>query len=100
MKVSSEAPRFKTVEANPDLTVIHLPSSPPVLVLTTKPFSDGRYRVGDLFMINCTSPPSKPPAKLRYFINNKMVKNVFTRTNKIMLYNCRMTGPRLKCTTL
>jgi len=69
-EVSSEAPRFKTVEASTDLTVIHPPSSFPVL--TTQPTRDGRYRVGDLFMINCTSPPSKPPAKLRYFINNKM----------------------------
>ena len=74
MQVSSEAPRFKTVEASTDLTVIHPPSSPPVL--TDQPPLDGRYRVGDILMINCTSPPSKPPAKLRYFINNKMVKNV------------------------
>jgi len=69
-EVSSEAPRFKTVEDSTDLTVIHPPSSPPVL--TTQPTPDGRYRVGDIFQLNCTSPPSKPPAKLRYFINNRM----------------------------
>lgn len=69
-EVSSEAPRFKTVEASTDLTVIHPPSSPPLL--TAHPTHDGRYRVGDMFELNCTSPPSKPPAKLRYFINNQM----------------------------
>ena len=69
-QVSSEAPRFKTVEASTDLTVIHPPPSPPHL---TKPVPGGRYRVGDMFELNCSSPASSPPAKLRYFINNQMV---------------------------
>jgi len=68
-EVSSEAPRFKTVEASTDLTVIHPPPSPPHL---TKPVPGGRYRVGDMFELNCSSPASSPPAKLRYFINNQM----------------------------
>jgi len=71
-EVSSEAPRFKTVEARADLTVIQPPNSPPVL---SQPLGSGRgdrYRVGDMFEVNCSSPGSSPPAKLRYFINNMM----------------------------
>jgi len=69
-EVSSEAPRFKTVEANADLTIVLPPSSPPLV--EPKPTSGHRYRLGDMLEVNCTSPPSSPPAKLRYFINNEM----------------------------
>ena len=31
-------------------------------------------RVGEMLEVNCSSPASSPPAKLRYFINNMMVK--------------------------
>ena len=113
-QVSSEAPRFKTVEASGDLTVVILliitifilistpcqilpPHSPPQLspqgsqapVTQTSPGARvRRWRVGDmlevtiiiilrrlikLLQVNCTSPESSPPAKLRYFINNQMV---------------------------
>ena len=30
-------------------------------------------RVGEMLEVNCSSPASSPPAKLRYFINNMMV---------------------------
>ncbi len=32
------------------------------------------YRVGDLMDVNCTSPNSDPPADLRWYINNEMVR--------------------------
>ena len=71
MQVSSEAPRFKTELATGDLTVVLPPPSGPVL--SPVPEEGQRYRVGDLLDVNCTSPGSDPPAKLRYFINNRMV---------------------------
>lgn len=71
-EVSSEAPRFKTVEARADLTVIQPPPSPPILGQALGSVRGGRYRVGDMFEVNCSSPGSSPPAKLRYFINNMM----------------------------
>ena len=73
VQVSSEAPRFKTELATGDLTVVLPPPSPPVL--SPVPEEGQRYRVGDVLDVNCTSPGSDPPAKLRYFINNRMVRN-------------------------
>ena len=32
------------------------------------------YRVGDILDVNCTSPRSKPPAILKWYINNEMVR--------------------------
>lgn len=79
-EVSSEAPRFKTVEANADLTIVLPPSSPPLV--TPQPAPGHRYRLGDMLEVNCTSPPSSPPAKLRYFINNEMDDGSHTVMNR------------------
>ena len=52
-----------------------------------------RYRVGDSLEINCTSPGSSPPAKLRYYINNQMVRHSETLSgNEESIDNdcCRM----------
>ena len=32
------------------------------------------YRVGDVLDVNCTSPRSKPPATLKWYINNERVR--------------------------
>ena len=32
------------------------------------------YRVGDMLDVNCTSPRSKPPATLKWYINNEVKK--------------------------
>ena len=32
------------------------------------------YRVGDWLDVNCTSPRSYPPAILKWYINNEMVR--------------------------
>ena len=84
--MSSEAPRFKTVEASGELTVVHPPAQPPTVSPLPRPGQ--RYRVGtavcwarlycvlqvgEILELNCSSPASTPPAKLRYFINNQMV---------------------------
>ena len=31
------------------------------------------YRVGEILDVNCTSPRSKPPATLKWYINNELV---------------------------
>ena len=70
-EVSTEAPRFKTAEASGELTVVQPPSSGPVISPLPRPGE--RFSPGDLLEINCTSPPSNPQAKLRFFINDQMV---------------------------
>ena len=42
--MSSEAPRFKTVEASGELTVVHPPAQPPTVSPLPRPGQ--RYRVG------------------------------------------------------
>jgi len=79
-EVSLEAPRFKTVEASSDLTVVLPPHSAPVI--SPGPAPGHRYRVGDSLEINCTSPGSSPPAKLRYYINNQMDDGSHTVTHR------------------
>ena len=69
-EVSTEAPRFKTAEASSDLTVVQPPLSGPEL--SPRPVKGQRFMPGDLLEVNCTSPPSRPQAKLRYFINDQM----------------------------
>ena len=32
------------------------------------------YRVGEILDVNCTSPRSKPPATLKWYINNELVR--------------------------
>ena len=69
-EVSTEAPRFKTAEASGELTVVQPPGSGPVI--SPLPGPGERFRPGHLLEINCTAPPSRPPAKLRFFINDQM----------------------------
>ena len=49
-----------------NLTIVMIIIS--IMVITTK-----TPRVGEMLEVNCSSPASSPPAKLRYFINNMMV---------------------------
>lgn len=45
--------------------VTALPESPPVIHT-----EHDRYEPGDTLRANCSSPPSKPPASLSFFLNN------------------------------
>ena len=78
-EASSEAPRFKTVSGTGYLQVLDLPDSHPILRhnleggKTVKGAGIVGYRVGDTLDVNCTSPRSKPPAKLKWYINNEKV---------------------------
>ena len=88
-EVSTEAPRFKTAEASGELTVVQPPSSGPVI--SPLPGPGERFRPGHLLEINCTSPPSNPQAKLRFFINDQMVSRAEHWAN-ILLTSLVFTG--------
>ena len=68
------------VSGNGEMQVIDLPDSRPVLV-------GGQakgYKVGEWLDVNCTSPNSKPPAQLRWYINSETVS--FIRNTYLHAY--------------
>ena len=44
-----------------------------------------RWRLGDTLALNCSSPGSSPPAKLRYYINNMMDDGSHTVMSRLAL---------------
>ena len=70
-EASSEAPFFKTVSGKGHMTVLDLPDRAPEL----RGAHNGGYRVGDWLDVNCSSPNSKPPAMLKWYINNEKVRS-------------------------
>ena len=83
-EVSTEAPRFKTAEASGELTVVQPPGSGPVI--SPVPGLGERFSPGHLLEINCTSPPSNPQAKLRFFINDQMVSRAEHWANILLTF--------------
>ena len=85
-------PQNDSVVGLPKLQVLDLPDTKPVLEYnrdtqtgihssSNKGYGNGvktaaslGYRVGDILDVNCTSPKSKPPATLKWYINNEMVR--------------------------
>lgn len=68
-EASSEAPRFKTISGAGSMQVLDLPDSRPLITGANL----RGYRVEDWLDVNCTSPKSKPPALLKWYINNEKV---------------------------
>lgn len=66
-EASTEAPRFKTVTGAGQMHVIDLPDERPIITGA----SQRGYRVGEWLDVNCTSPKSKPPALLKWYINDE-----------------------------
>lgn len=66
-EVSSEAPRFKTSTGTGTMHVIDLPDERPIITGA----NIRGYKVGDWLDVNCTSPKSKPPALLKWYINDE-----------------------------
>ncbi|GFG32006.1 hypothetical protein Cfor_08526, partial [Coptotermes formosanus] len=64
-EVTVEAPSFSTATVHQQMLVVSLPESPPVIHT-----EHDRYEPGDTLRANCSSPPSKPPASLSFFLNN------------------------------
>lgn len=61
--------------------VSELPKSKPVIV-TDK----DKYDPGDSLIANCTSPPSKPVASLKFFLNNMLVSTVMQNISLPTIY--------------
>ncbi|XP_063701249.1 uncharacterized protein LOC134831447 [Culicoides brevitarsis] len=72
-EVTADAPSFYTATATSMLTVVDLPSSPPVLWTSHK-----RYSPGDLLFANCSTAPSKPSATLSFKLNDVPVGDTDT----------------------
>lgn len=65
-EVSGEAPLFQTASQEKVLVVVNLPDSGPIIT-----GSQPRYQIGDTLSVSCTSPNSRPAAKLRWYINGE-----------------------------
>lgn len=63
------------------LFVTELPSSPPVISVTHKPFD-----YDDVLRANCSSPPSRPQAILRMSLNKIVVSNFGTLYLSVRLH--------------
>ncbi|XP_073972859.1 uncharacterized protein [Rhodnius prolixus] len=75
-EVTTDAPSFSTAVVSKELMVIELPKRGPTLLIEKE-----RYDVGDILKGNCTASPSKPPAELKFYINNIEV----TQTNQSII---------------
>lgn len=65
-EISAEAPLFNTVSRSSEMGIIVLPKHGhgPLISGGLK-----SYHIGERVMVNCTSPRSKPAARLRWYIN-------------------------------
>ncbi|XP_076323665.1 uncharacterized protein LOC143232306 [Tachypleus tridentatus] len=71
-EVSTEAPSYRTVKADKDMTVYVLPEGKPRI-----DGIDGMYEIGDYVNLTCVSKPSKPAAVLSWTINSQQVDERF-----------------------
>lgn len=65
-EISGEGPDFKTASESAEMSIVEVPSGPPVISGTVR----DRYHVGEEVNINCTSSDSYPAADLVWYINN------------------------------
>ncbi|GFQ87212.1 c2-set_2 domain-containing protein [Trichonephila clavata] len=56
----------------------------------------GKYGVGDIVDINCTSAKSQPPAELHWYINDREAKPDYLMPLKSILYKNGMESTRLR----
>ncbi|KAG1651589.1 Cell adhesion molecule 1 [Nymphon striatum] len=67
--VSEEKPFFRTKYMVKTLIVYDLPTKPPEIYT-----SKNRFKAGDEVNFNCTSQPSYPVTDLKWFLNNKQIR--------------------------
>ncbi|XP_058980883.1 uncharacterized protein LOC101891409 [Musca domestica] len=73
-EVTADAPLFSTATAYAQMQVVEFPDKRPQL------FTDHtRYEPGDVLRANCSTPPSRPRAELRFTINNIPVSSEETQ---------------------
>uniref|UniRef100_A0A1B0A7Y0 Ig-like domain-containing protein n=1 Tax=Glossina pallidipes TaxID=7398 RepID=A0A1B0A7Y0_GLOPL len=64
-EVTADAPLFSTATAYAQMQVVEFPEKRPQLFTELT-----RYEPGDILRANCSTPPSRPRAELRFTINN------------------------------
>uniref|UniRef100_A0A1I8NWK0 Ig-like domain-containing protein n=1 Tax=Stomoxys calcitrans TaxID=35570 RepID=A0A1I8NWK0_STOCA len=69
-EVTADAPLFSTATAFATMQVVELPDKRPLLFT-----EQTRYEPGDVLRANCSTPPSRPRAELKFTINNMVVNN-------------------------
>ncbi|XP_073816124.1 uncharacterized protein [Musca autumnalis] len=69
-EVTADAPLFSTAQAVAIMQVVELPDKRPLLFT-----EQTRYEPGDVLRANCSTPPSRPRAELKFTINNMVVNN-------------------------
>ncbi|XP_076336510.1 uncharacterized protein LOC143239381 [Tachypleus tridentatus] len=74
-EVSTEAPSYKTVQAEKKLKVYVLPRDKPVIEGL-----ESVYGIGDEVNVTCSSSPSKPSAQLSWLINGQPAEPAFLTT--------------------
>ncbi|XP_037954619.1 uncharacterized protein LOC119684614 [Teleopsis dalmanni] len=73
-EVTADAPLFSTATAYAQMQVVEFPEKRPQL------FTENvRYEPGDVLRANCSTPPSRPRAELRFTINNMPVSSSETQ---------------------
>ncbi|XP_049809012.1 uncharacterized protein LOC126252184 [Schistocerca nitens] len=68
-EVSAEAPSFTSVHGEGHMQVVSLPHEGPEISGEV----GGVFRQGDALALNCTSGRSSPPARIRWFVNDRQV---------------------------
>ncbi|KAG7306429.1 hypothetical protein JYU34_009064 [Plutella xylostella] len=66
-EVSGETPHFNTVAQEKHIQVYLVPTSGPRISGLHQ-----QYRPGDRVRVNCTSPPSRPEARLQWWVNRQL----------------------------
>ncbi|KAH8383335.1 hypothetical protein KR009_008026 [Drosophila setifemur] len=64
-EVTADAPLYSTATAYAQMQVVEFPEKRPLLFT-----EHTRYEPGDVLRANCSTPPSRPRAELRFTINN------------------------------
>ncbi|CAM1304692.1 Uncharacterised protein g3843 [Pycnogonum litorale] len=77
---SGDRPHFITKSKIGKMIVYSLPDDPPKVIGLKR-----NYKVGDKIRLNCTSPPSYPAPKLYWYINNKPVNDVKSKSYQRVL---------------
>nr|XP_013097814.1 unnamed protein product [Stomoxys calcitrans]XP_013097822.1 unnamed protein product [Stomoxys calcitrans]XP_013097829.1 unnamed protein product [Stomoxys calcitrans] len=73
-EVTADAPLFSTATAYAQMQVVEFPDKRPQLFT-----EHTRYEPGDVLRANCSTPPSRPRAELRFTINNIPVSSEETQ---------------------
>ncbi|XP_031329233.1 uncharacterized protein LOC116160225 isoform X2 [Photinus pyralis] len=76
---------FSTGYDTKTMLVVQLPEEPPTISVSSEPLD-----YGDVLRANCSSPPSRPPATLKFILNNRTVaksETIITKKSQEMLWS-------------